>query len=109
MNPIKNDPSGSLTEPIKTDWDLCCLCQVKTKADKNSSKVTHPDERNHGIYKSGYESLEETILKFHKLNALPLNLDINRINDGSGISQTLKSNNAFWHKNCNLYLCKYKL
>ena len=105
LNPIKTDPSGSLTEPVQTDWDLCCLCQVKTKANK----VARPDERNHGVYKSGYDSLEENILKFHKLNALPFKLDINRINDGSGISQTLKSNNAFWHTNCNLAFCDYKL
>ena len=102
LDPIKHNPWSSTREPVETVWSLCVLCQKETKI-----RLTFPDGRK-GI-QSGYDVLERKILEFQKLNALPNNLDINRINDGSGISQTLQKNNAGWHKNCYLAYSEVKL
>ena len=87
---------------VQTNWKLCVLCQKDTV-----QKLVYPDERKNTT--SGYDSLAKNILKFHNLEALPLDIDISRLDDGSGISQTLQSNHAGWHKSCSLLFCAMKL
>ena len=40
---------------------------------------------------------------------MPHNPDINHINDGSGISQTLIENEVWLHRSCKLAYCELKL
>ena len=51
---------------------------------------------------SGYVSLAKNLLQFQDLGQMPLELNLDRLNDGSGVEATLKSNNAQWHKTCRL-------
>ena len=86
------------TKPAKTNWDICALCQKNTKEKlMNNGPV-------------GYKSLSSSIQEFSKVSKiLPLNIDIQRLNNGSGIENTLASNQAKWHKSCNMLFSDLKL
>ncbi|CAC5402692.1 unnamed protein product [Mytilus coruscus] len=45
----------------------------------------------------GYKMLGKNIPFFHEVNALPIPLDIRRLNDGEGIESTMKKKNAKYH------------
>ena len=49
---------------------------------------------------AGYESLSKNINKLHELGEVPLNVNPELLNDGSGIAETLQKNHAMWHANC---------
>jgi len=88
--------------PTETDWKICILCQEQT-----DEGLAYPDGRKN--MRSGYDSLSENMIQFHNLGSVPLNINIARLNDGSGISETMKKNHAGWHKSCWLLFCKMKL
>ncbi|CAC5414936.1 unnamed protein product [Mytilus coruscus] len=67
-----------------TDWTKCCLCPEDTTYPMKSS-----DE--------GYKMLGKNIPLFHEVNALPIPLDIRRLNDGEEIESTMKKKNAKYH------------
>ena len=90
------------SKPTITDWTKCVLCQ-----EKSQDRLTYPDERP--TTASGYDTLAENILEFHNLGSVPLNIDITRLDKGTGISNTLRSNHAGWHKYCWLSFCRMKL
>ena len=81
-----------------TNWELCLFCQ---KINKES--ITRPNGRS---LQSGYVSIAIHLEEIKDLGALPFDIDIDRINDGSGIEQTLVKNNACYHKLCRLNLQK---
>ena len=41
--------------------------------------------------KCGYGYLAKNLLEFQKLNSLPVNLNLDKLDEGSGIAETLKS------------------
>ena len=87
--------SGEALSPVqKTNWALCALCQEEKK--ENLMKNTE----------NGYKTLSINLPELHKYHALPLNINIDRLDDGSGIEQTLTKNNARWHKTCSKYVSK---
>ena len=47
-----------------------------------------------GGHNKGYTMLGKTIHLFHELNALPIPLDIRRLNHGEGNESTMKKENA---------------
>ncbi|CAC5388314.1 unnamed protein product [Mytilus coruscus] len=51
---------------------------------------------------AGYKTLSENLEQFNEINCLPTSLDLNQLNDGSGIQNTLIKSNAKWHKKCRL-------
>lgn len=87
--------AGAATQISPTDWSCCVLCQDVTKeplvSPRNATKQTHG---------SGYETLAQNIAAFHDLGCVPLNINVSRLDDGSGIQETLTSHNASWHKSC---------
>ena len=46
---------------------------------------------------------------FHEINALPIPMDIKRLDDGSGIENMLRLNNAKYHNQCRLMFNNSKL
>lgn len=64
-------------------------------------KITVPD--------AARKTVAETLMQFDKLGKVPLNINIARLNDGSGIETTLKKNSAKWHKTCANKCNKLKL
>lgn len=83
-----------------TDWSKCIICQ-KDNADDS---LICPNKKSDG---AGYKPLVENLIKFKELDCLPFNLD--RLDDGDGIENTLKQNNACVHKLCKLEYGKSRL
>ena len=77
-----------------TNWLLCVLCQEVTK-----KKLSRPNGRQ---IQSGYVILAKMLQQLNDMGVMPLNIHIDRINDGSGIQQTLEKNNAGYHRLCKL-------
>ena len=64
------------------DWDKCCLCQVVKEED-----LRHPYKKKQ--YHSAYDTLKTNLLDFQELDNVPMGIDINTLNDGSGIAKLL--------------------
>ena len=83
------------------DWSLGFLCR-----GKKTESLSEPWRgRGRGTVPSegtavGYESFERNLLKFQELDNIPLDVRPSELNDGSGISATLQSKRAKWHKSC---------
>ena len=103
FTPFNHNQPGSNREPVQMDWSLCVLCQE----NKKGVPLPEPDTRKNKS--PGLESLEQFIIEYHNINALPHNLNMNHINDGSGITQTLIKNKAKWHRDCKKLYCELKV
>ena len=88
----------------KTDWTKCCLCQEVKKEDLKSPQA-NPARRGD----DGYTNLAKNIPLFHSLNVLPIKLDPARLDEGSGIEETLRKNKAQYHESCRLLFNNTKL
>ena len=53
--------------------------------------------------------LARNIPQFHSVNQLPIKLDPARLDDGSGIQETLKTNHAQYRASCRILLNNTKL
>ena len=70
------------------DWELCCLCQ----SDKNEPLQTPKAE--------GLVTLGRDLNDFKTIGVVPpgITVSFDQLNDGSGISATLRSHNVKYHK-----------
>ncbi len=91
--------SDCTAEVKNIDCSLCVLCQQPSPGHL----IDPCNDRSHEKPK-GYRTLANNLEELHSLNALPLNIDVSRLDDGSGIEETLTTNFAKWHKSC-LVLC----
>ena len=90
--------------PCITNWNLCVLCQLDTNAALECpARSTRPTSG------SGYKSLAEHLIQFQSLGHVPMDIDINRLDDGDGIEATLMRYQACWHKTCRLNFNQTKL
>ena len=75
---------------------LCVLCQ------SNDRDLVDPEKSTRKSY-CGYTSLSSRILQFHRLNALPIPINIERL-IGENIGKNELANNmkahAKWHQSC---------
>jgi len=58
---------------------------------------------------SGYTSLAEQLISFNEISRMPINVDIKKLDNGSGIEATLAKHCAGWHKSCRLKFSQTKL
>ena len=72
-----------------TNWSKCCLCQGDTIESLISSA-------------EGYQMLAKHIPLCNEVNALPILMDIRRLDDGTGIDATVTGNNAKYHNSCRI-------
>ena len=93
----ENNITAAGKDVISTNWKLCCLCQ-KDVCPSNSRACTN-----------GYQSLAINLLEFQKVNSIPMNDDLARLDDGEGISETLVQHKALYHKSCYLKFANDKL
>ena len=70
----------------RINWEICFLYQVE-----NGEKVITPKNRR-------FESLERHFNSFHEHGILPYGLNISWIHEGN--ADTLKKQNATYHKTC---------
>ena len=90
--------------PCITNWNLCVLCQLDTNAALECpARSTRPTSG------SGYKSLAEHLIQFQSLGHVPMDIDINMLDDGDGIEATLMRHQACWHKTCRLNFNQTKL
>src|SRR6218665_2357236 len=87
------------------DWSLCVICQ-KTS---HKQALVCPVESKLRKTGDGYLTLESDLLGFESVNALPSTVNLNLLNDGSGIGNTLRENRGRWHKSCRDALNSTKL
>ena len=80
----------------QTDWSKCCLCQQDKKEELKSPPSTYQPDQD------GYTNIATNVPLFQLLNALPIMLDPARLDEGEGIEQTLRKNNAKYHQSCRL-------
>ena len=101
---IKAGPSNehSSTDLQVTDRKLCCLCQ---KEDGNPLQCPINSRNN----KSGYESLAINLPEFKKLESVPMNINLTRLDNSRGIAETLLFHKAVYHKSCYLKFANDKL
>ena len=84
-----------------TNWDICALCQIE-----DGKGLICPNNKSG----TGYRTVAENILAFHDIGCIPIpTLNIERINDGSGIEETFIKNSAKWHESCKLKFNNTKL
>ena len=94
---------NSIDAKRKTNWTKCCLCQQDTEENLVLPK------RKLNKTDAGYSNLARNIPIFYSLNAMPLGLDPARLDDGDGIEETLRKNDAQYHKSCKLLFNNTKL
>ena len=68
----------------------------------NSEKESLRDTRraNNQSSQDVYDTLAQNLKALSELNTLPFGINISRLDDGCGISETLSKHDAKWHKNC---------
>lgn len=101
------EASCSQTESANRElvnWDLCALCQKNT-----GEKLVNPFNKTQKDCRHGYQALAHNLKEFHEIGRVPLDINIQCLNDGTGIENTLLANKAVWHKNCWLMCSNMKL
>ena len=96
--------SRSVPAAQPTDWTLCALCQ-----QTSSESLIDPFKSKNKSQSTGYETLADNLRSLDELNSLPLCITISRLDDGTGIEETLKLHNAKWHKTCYVMCNKTKV
>ncbi|KAK3910837.1 Protein dachsous [Frankliniella fusca] len=94
------DPSKPIPKEkeCEVDWELCVLCQKD-----DGSKLIIPSKNSNAEKFQGYSKLDKLLRMFDSaglLSSLPFEIKISKLNNGSGIYETLKINNAVYHKYC---------
>ena len=78
-----------------TDWTLCCLCQ--DHSDKKDLRCPFNKECHH----KAYETLADDLKNFVTNDVLlPLGVNLECLDDGSGVASTLLKNKAKYHNRC---------
>lgn len=92
--------------PKRSCWEFCVFCQEDTRA-----ALECPARSTKAAIGNGYSSLAEHLIQFQALGHMPMDIDIERLNDGDGIEATMMRHHASWHKTCRLKfnLTKLKL
>jgi hypothetical protein len=83
----------------RINWKRCCLCQE----EKKDSELRHPYKSTN--HHHGYWTVENDIKAFiDKKIDLPVGINPESLNDGSGIAATLLQNEARYHHSCRTLL-----
>ena len=78
------------------DWDLCVTCQSFNTGEPLQCPALSKRKDVGASYSSFATNLEE----FRKINAVPLNINTEVLNQVQGVEQTLNDKKAKWHKTC---------
>ena len=88
----------SSVSPI-TDWSKCVICQEQTE-----EKLECPANSKRRDSGAGCRSFVQNIQLFQEMNILPTSLNLERLDQGDVIEETLMVKKASWHKSC---WCKF--
>ena len=101
----KMSTSNPLSCAPETDWRKCCLCQT----DKKEELKSPPTHYACSPENDGYSMIAIKVPLFQEINQQPIRLDMSRLDDGGGIEETLRRNNAKYHRSCRLMFSNSKL
>ena len=105
-DPQQAGPSHSRgVQPI-TDWKICCLCQTVTPESMQCPSEGKRTDVNVG---QGYSTVATNLIRFNELQAMPMPIEIRRLDEGKGIEATMLEHLAKWHKFCKAKFTKSKL
>ena len=99
--------SSTLKQPKPTsalNRELCVFCQTET-----NEALQCPARSSKLPVGSGYMSLADNLSQFKDLGIIPLDLDVEKLDKGIGIQETLMIHSAKWHKTCSLKFNKQAL
>ena len=88
-----------------TDWQKCCLCQT----EKGKELISPPSRYEVREDRDGYAMIARNVPLFKDINQLPIVLDPRRLDEGDGIAETLRKNDAKYHQSCRLMFSNSKL
>ena len=94
-----------LSSNLETDWNKCCLCQIDKDEDLKSPTTRYETDRDN----DGYVMLARNIPLFNGIHQMPIKLDPNRLDQGNGIEESLRVNNAKYQQSCRLSFSNSKL
>ena len=86
---------SSTPSPHSIDWSLCALCQEQTDIP-----LTCPGKSLRPDIGSSYDTLGNNLSSFRDICKQSVPVDLNRLDDGDGIANTLSRNQAKWHTSC---------
>ena len=95
-----NQPKSSYA----INWELCVLCQTAT-----DDALQCPARSSKPPVGSGYISLAENLNQFKDLGSVPMDLDHQILDEGTGIQEILMKYSAKFHKTCRLKFNKKAL
>ena len=79
------------------NWELCVLCRTET-----DETLQFPARSSKLPIGSGYMSVAENLNQFKDLGIVPMDLDVEKLDEGIGIQETLMIHSAKRHKTCGL-------
>ena len=95
IDPARVSKSKQSKVIVSTNWEVCALCQKDT-----GNALQCPGIKIKPVVGSGYQALAINLNECQKFRYLPMEIDLERLDNGSGIEATLETNLAVWHKTC---------
>lgn len=103
---VERTPSSSSEKEtdyqIGTDWTKCLICQTTIE----NESLQYPAKSKRSDVGAGYKTIAEDLQQLSSFETLPF---LHRIDDGSGIEQTIQKNMACWHSKCRLQYSKTRI
>ena len=100
----RTTPGPKQSKPTSINWELCVLCQ-----DEDAEPLQCPARSTKASIGSAYSSLANHIMQFQQLGSMPIDINIERLDDGDDIEATFATHVARWHKSCRLKFNQTKL
>ena len=104
VNPALSSTPKQPKPTSAINWLQCVLFQTET-----DETLQCPARYSKLPVGSGYTSLAENLNQFKDLGIAPMDLDVEKLNEGIGIQETLMIHSAKWHKTRNLKFNKQVL
>lgn len=87
------DPTMECDEPIEPiNWSMCALCQTA-----KNERLVCPANKPPG---AGYTSVASNLVQFQELGINPVEVSLDRLDEGNGLEKAFRKNSASWHKSC---------
>ena len=88
------------------DWTKCILCQKTTSEPLQCPGNSRRSDIECG---TGYHTLASNILQFSEIRSLPIPINVEELDEGGGVAETLMQRKAKLHKSCRNKFSNLKL
>ena len=94
--PVKR--SQNLLTHDEIDWAKCFICEKENNKEKFQSSM----DAISANAKPSYNNLADSIYKFQETGKLAVNIQVDKLECGKTLGESLCQNKAKYHKSCNL-------